>query len=288
MPGTNYYLTEKTLQIGMEYNKTYNNIFSYVKSKYYRFFDRFFLFFARKNAKKYVGNASPLVSIIIATYNRSDILVNRTIPSILNQTYKNIEIVIIGDKCIDNTSEILSKNTDPRIKFYDLPKRGKYPKDIKDRWFVQGSVPRNVGMSLASGDWFVFISDDDIMLPNHINTLLNAAIEKNVEFISASYETIKNGKKIIVDPCPYGKEDVLIGGMQTWLYRSYLKVFKWNVDSWRKRWNRPVDYDLQLRFLDANVKIASIKEVVYFNPPVEGTNTTGYIAAIEAESNLKL
>ncbi len=270
----------------MEYNKIYNIIFSFLKSKYYRFFDRILLFFARRSSKKSPDNMSPLVSIIIATYNRSDILVNRTIPSILNQTYKNIEIVIIGDKCIDNTAEILSKNTDPRILFYDLPKRGKYPMDIKDRWFVQGSVPRNVGMSIARGDWFVFISDDDIMLPNHVNTLLNAAIEKNVEFISASYETIKNGEKIIVYPVPYGRNNVLIGGMQTWMYKSYLKVFKWNVDSWRKNWNRPVDYDLQLRFLEAKVTMTSINEIVYFNPPVEGTNTTGYLAAIEAESNL--
>lgn len=271
----------------MKYKKIFNIIFSYVKSKYYKLFDRIFLFFARRSTKKLPENNSPLVSIIIATYNRSEILVNRTIPSILNQTYKNIEIVIVGDKCIDNTSEILSKNTDPRIIFFDLPKRGKYPNDIKDRWFVQGSVPRNVGMRIAKGDWFVFISDDDIMLPNHIQILLNAAIEKNVEFISASYETIKNGKKIIVHPTPYGTENILIGGMQTWLYKSYLKVFKWNVDSWRKRWNRPVDYDLQLRFLDANVKMTSINEIVYFNPPVEGTNTTGYLAAIKAESNFK-
>jgi glycosyltransferase involved in cell wall biosynthesis len=228
----------------------------------------------------------PLVSVIIATYNRSEILVNRTIPSVLNQSYKNIEVVIVGDKCIDNTPLLLSNFPDKRVRFFDLKKRGKYPKDIKFRWFVQGSVPRNKGMDLAKGDWFVFMSDDDILYPNHIELLLKSALKKKVEFLSASYKTVKNGNELIVYPVPFSgfNKTVDIGGMQTWIYRSYLKFFKWNVDSWRKNWNRPVDYDLQIRFINAGVKMDHILDVVYFNPPVEGTNTTGYEAALLADN----
>jgi hypothetical protein len=68
------------------------------------------------------------------------------------------------------------------------------------------------------------------------------------------------------------------------MYRSYLKGIKWNIHSWRKNWNRPVDYDLQFRFLNAGVKMAHINEIVFFNPPLEGTNTTGYQAALISES----
>ena len=269
----------KTSQTGI----IYNYFICLIKAFFYCIFEKVALwYFRRKN--KTVFSEKPLVSIIIATYNRCDILVNRTLPSVLNQSYANIEVVIIGDKCIDNTPIILSKHPDPRVRFYDLPIRGKYPKDIKDRWFVQGSVPRNVGMKLAKGEWFVFISDDDIMLPHHVNTLLEAAIERQVEFISSSYETIKGGERIVVHPQPFGRNNVLVGGMQTWLYRSYLSFFKWNVDSWRKVWNKPVDYDLQLRFINANVKMAAINEIVYFNPAVEGTNTTGYEAALIADN----
>jgi len=230
----------------------------------------------------FLKTQEPLVSIIIATYNRSEILVNRTLPSILSQTYTNIEIIIIGDKCIDNTPELLSNYHDKRVKFFDLKKRGKYPSHIKDRWFVQGSVPRNYGMSIAQGEWFIFISDDDILYPNHVKTLLENATDLNVEFLSASYETVKDGNKIIVDPVDFGfgNNTKKIGGMQTWIYKSYLKLFKWNKDSWRKSWNRPVDYDLQLRFINSGVKIGHINEIVYYNPPVEGTNTTGYEAAL--------
>lgn len=228
------------------------------------------------------------VSIIIATYNRSKILIERTIPSCLSQTHKNIEIIVIGDSCIDDTAkkmfEIYGNNKS--VRFYDLEKRGKYPQHISQRWFVQGTKPRNFGMKVATGSWFVFISDDDILYPHHIETLMNESLKQSVEFISASYHTIKNGVKITVHPAKNNfKSDLICGGMQTWLYRSYLRCFKWNIHSWRKSVDRPVDYDLQQRMYASGVKMGYCEEVVYFNPPVEGTNTTGYEAALLADNN---
>lgn len=263
-----------------------NLIISFIYDTYFLLFDRIFLFFSRKKySENFSKKENPLISIIIATYNRSSILINRTIPSILNQTYGNFEVIIVGDHCIDDTPALIKKLTDSRIKFHDLQKRGKYPTDIKDRWFVQGTKPRNKGMQIARGDWFVFISDDDVLYPNHLETLLKAALNLNVEFISASYETVKNGEKKIIYPSIFTKNghQAFIGGMQTWMYKSYLKSFKWNIHSWRKTWNRPVDYDLMLRFLQSGVKMGHIDDVVYFNPPVEGTNTTGYEAALIAD-----
>lgn len=233
----------------------------------------------------YNAKGNPLVSIIIATYNRSDILINRTIPSLLNQTYKNIEVIIVGDHCIDNTAALCQSFPDSRVKFYDLAKRGKYPKNIKDRWFVQGTKPRNKGMVLASGLWFVFLSDDDMLYPNHIETLLRAAQSRDLEFISASYHAIKNGNRITVQPMAFDplKPNFIVGGMPAWLYRSYLKTFKWNIHSWRKVINRPVDYDLVGRFDCCGVRMGYIDEVVGLIPAVEGTDTTGYSAALRAD-----
>jgi glycosyltransferase involved in cell wall biosynthesis len=219
----------------------------------------------------------PLITIIIATYNRGEILVQRTIPSILDQTYQNFEVVIVGDHCIDNTAELISKIQDPRIRFHDLPKRGNYPIDIKNRWFVQGVAPRNKGLELATGRWLAWISDDDIMLPNHFESLLRFAQENNHEFVSAWYTFEKNGKVQVQDASSFRPR---IGGMQTWLYRSYLKFFKWNNHSWRKSWDRPCDYDLQYRMHRAGVRMGFLNEVVAHIPPVEGTNTIGLEAQI--------
>jgi glycosyltransferase involved in cell wall biosynthesis len=266
--------------------KLYNIIVSNTLNYWYRCTEPLKLWVSRTLYSN--CNDDDLVSIIIPTYNRSGILINRTLPSILAQTHKNIEIVIIGDCCIDDTVNKMSIIDDQRIKFHDLEKRGKYPQDIEDRWFVQGTTPRNYGMQVAKGRWFVFISDDDVLYPNHIKILLKKAKEKNLEFISGAYETIKDGKTIEVQPSKWNNNSELIcGGMQTWLYRSYLRCFKWNRHSWRKKYDRPCDYDLQQRFYQSGVRMGHINEVVYFNPPVEGTNTTGYKAAIMVENNVK-
>ena len=264
----------------MNFTRLKNEIISLSLALIYRIKEPLHLSLARKNANPDCCK----VSIIIATYNRSEILINRTIPSILAQDYHNFELVIVGDNCVDDTAQRISHLCDPRIKFYDLEKRGVYPSDIKDRWFVQGSKPRNFGMSIATGSWFVFISDDDILYPNHLSTLITAAQMKNVEFLSAAYRTIKDGIEIEVYPkkCNIGS-DLICGGMQTWIYRSYLRLFKWNNQAWRKKYDRPIDYDLQQRMYEAGVKMDHINEIVYFNPAVEGTNTTGYQAALEVE-----
>ena len=263
-----------------------NKIISSVNALKYSLVEPVLLRIARnKFYSKYNNQSDPLVSIIIATYNRSNILINRTIPSLLNQTYKNIEIVVIGDQCIDDTAYKIKKVLDPRVKFYDLPKRGKYPDNIRNRWFVQGTKPRNIGMTLASGLWFVFISDDEILYPHHIETLLTAGQKGNYEFISAAYEEEREGMVNKVLPLAFDltKPNLICGGMQTWMYRSYLKIFKWNINSWRKTYNRPVDYDLVIRFNSCGVKMGHIEDVVGLNPVVEGTNTVGYLAALQAD-----
>ena len=63
---------------------------------------------------------NPLVSICVPTFNRGPILVDRAIKSALSQTYQNIELIVVGDCCTDNTEELLAKIKDPRLKFYNM------------------------------------------------------------------------------------------------------------------------------------------------------------------------
>lgn len=236
-------------------------------------------------SKKYQTNKEPLVSIIIATYNRGEILVSRTIPHILRQDYKNIEIIVVGDKCKDDTPNLIKSISDTRVKFYDLDKRGKYPKSIVDRWFVQGTKPRNMGMKYAKGDWYVWISDDDILYKNHVSTLLSYAQENNLEFVTGNYEEDRDGQKSEIKAQAFDKNypNFKIGGMPAWMYRSYLKTFKWNIHSWRKKYNRPVDFDLASRFKSCGVRTGHTDTILASVPPVEGTTTVGYKAALIAD-----
>ncbi|MDO8665381.1 MAG: glycosyltransferase, partial [Gemmatimonadales bacterium] len=63
----------------------------------------------------------------IATYNRGAVLCERTIPTVLAQTYPHFELLIVGDHCTDDTEERVKALKDPRIRFVNLPERGNYP-----------------------------------------------------------------------------------------------------------------------------------------------------------------
>jgi glycosyltransferase involved in cell wall biosynthesis len=219
---------------------------------------------------------SPLVTIAIPTYNRGKLLIERTLPSIFSQTYKNIEVLIVGDCCPDDTPELLAKAGDARLRFINLTKRTKYPEDPASRWFISGLRPLNEGMELARGKWIAYFDDDDIMTPDHIESLLRFAQGGNYEFVAGLYEEERDGRKSVVGQrSPDFPE---FGGHGTSLYRSYLRCFKYNWHSWRKAYNRPQDIDRQLRMRAAGVRMELLEKVVSHVIPRPGLSTIGLAA----------
>lgn len=114
----------------------------------------------------------PLVSICIATYNRARLLRERSLRSCLEQTYPNIEIIVVGDACSDETPEVVAEIGDPRIRFENLAQRGSYPDDPRLRWMVAGTATLNHALSVAQGDFITHLDDDDEHAPERIETLL--------------------------------------------------------------------------------------------------------------------
>lgn len=113
-----------------------------------------------------------LISVIIPTYNRYKFLC-KAILSVLNQTYDNIEIIIIDDcsteleyksldKLCDLTSQILNKNR--MIKIIQLPINMRKLYNVNA---AQG-LTRNEGIKIASGKWIAFLDDDDQWLPEKL------------------------------------------------------------------------------------------------------------------------
>jgi cellulose synthase/poly-beta-1,6-N-acetylglucosamine synthase-like glycosyltransferase len=137
---------------------------------------------ARNNTKEDSSNNNPLISVRIPTYNRGSILAERTIPSVLRQTYQNFEIIVVGDHCTDNTEELLRKFNNRRIDSYNLPKRGNYPANPHDRWMVAGVEPANKGIELCSGEWIAPLDDDEFS-GDHLETLLNYALDHDYEMV---------------------------------------------------------------------------------------------------------
>jgi len=96
------------------------------------------------------------VSVIITVYNCEE-LIHYAVMSIVNQTYKNIEIIIVNDGSTDNTLEILEslKNEFPNIKLYSIKNSGTY-------------IARNVGLTYTTGDFITFHDADDWGHPQRI------------------------------------------------------------------------------------------------------------------------
>lgn len=108
-----------------------------------------------------------LVSIIIPTYNNANTIC-RAVDSCINQTYENIEIIVIDDGSTDNTKEVLSKyNSDERFKYIYQENQ-------------ERSVARNHGLEIAKGEYIQFLDSDDEIYPTKI--------EKQVNFLSVNPE----------------------------------------------------------------------------------------------------
>jgi len=115
-----------------------------------------------------------LFSIIIATYNRAH-LFPRAINSVLSQTYQNFEIIVVDDGSSDNTEEVVNS--------FRVDKRIIYDKNEENLGL---SATWNKGLDLASGDYVVFLDDDDELLPD----ALEAAAAKIAELSPEGVRTI--------------------------------------------------------------------------------------------------
>lgn len=109
----------------------------------------------------------PLISVVIPAYN-CERTIKIAINSILNQTYKNLEIIVVDDNSTDNTYKVVEKSTDGRIKLLKSP-IDSYRFDKKlNRNINAGYLARNTGFKYAQGEFITFQDADDASLLNRI------------------------------------------------------------------------------------------------------------------------
>lgn len=278
---------EPELTEGYQYTRTrYDRFIAKMKARWYAEVEPRFLRLARSLHEREYQDLfeKPLISIMMPTFKRGKLLIDRTLPSIFAQTYQNFEVVIVGDRRIDNTEELIRKLNDPRVHFYHRAEYTHYPKNVKARWHVGGGPQRNHGLSVSRGKWIAELDDDDVFSPDHLETLLSYAQKNNFEFVSSSVGKRKRGVDYVVDS---GWDTPMIGSIATWLYRSYLRFFRYNMDSWRKGYNRPQDYDRAMRMYRAGVRTGFIKKVLSYTHPVPGMTANG-LDGLEEKTGLKL
>jgi len=132
-------------------------------------------------------NKKPLVSVIIPVYNRQN-LIQRSIFSVLNQTYTNLEVIVIDDASDDCTSDKVKQISDVRLKCYRNA-NNKGP-----------SASRNIGIKMAKGEFIAFQDSDDEWYPEklskQINRIMNSGVKTAAVYCGMEFHDYITGKKI--------------------------------------------------------------------------------------------
>jgi hypothetical protein len=200
----------------------------------------------------------PLVSVIIPTYLEWPLLRDRSIPSVLEQTYERWEVLVVGDAAPDETRRVVESFGDERIRFVNLPYRGPYPEDPRSAWLVSGTMPWNTGIALAKGRWIGANGDDDALRPSHLESLLACARRERAEVpygLLHSCEPDSDGKMLGTFPPAHGQ-----WGMQAALFHAGLRFLPLEPSDWV--FGVPNDWSLADRMLRIGVRFAMIEEPV--------------------------
>ncbi len=136
----------------------------------------------------------PLISVIIPAFN-SEKTIQETIESVLNQTWRNLEIIVVNDGSQDSTLDIVTSIKDPRLKVFSYPNAG-----VADS--------RNRGISQAGSEFISFLDADDLWTTDKLETQLKALqenpqagvayswtdyIDENSQFLRGGFHSTANG-----------------------------------------------------------------------------------------------
>ncbi len=182
----------------------------------------------------------PTISVIIPTYN-SEKTIQRTIESVLNQSFTDFELIVINDGSQDLTLDIISRFNDPRIKVFSYPHAG-------------GNVSRNRGIQAAIGEFVSFLDADDIWTPDKLAKQFQALqaettakvayswtdhIDENGDFLSSGMHITANGdvyQQLFM-------ANFLENGSNPLIYREALI----ELDGFDESLNASQDWDMWLR-----------------------------------------
>ena len=187
-----------------------------------------------------------LVSIIIPVYN-SEAFLDKCIQSTINQTYDNIEVILVDDGSIDSSGEICDTyaSIDDRVKVIHKKNGG----------LVSA---RKAGLIAATGGYVLYIDGDDWIELNLVENYVNEVLKHNVDVVIASHIVNLEGREdILVNSLPsgiYDKEDLKKLVYPKMLYTGKFSQFGIFTYSWGKLYKKEILLENQLN-VDENIVI---------------------------------
>lgn len=193
------------------------------------------------------------ISAIMALYNTPYDLLNLTVQSILNQTFKDFELIIIDDASTIDYKDFFEKFNDERIKYFKLENN------------AGPGHARNEGIKKAKGEYIAIVDSDDIYLPQRFE-IQTTFLDKNTEIslISCAFKYSNNGK---IPPVVEQDEDIKTFMIFNSPFANPAVMFRKNVFLEKNLFypediNFGEDYALWINAMFAGLKMANLKDIL--------------------------
>ncbi len=226
----------------------------------------------------------PLVSIIIPTYNRAHLL-GETLDSVLAQTYKNWECIVVDDDSNDATEELMEFycERDTRIQYYQRPKDRK----------KGANACRNYGFNKSKGKFIQWYDSDDILHPQYLEKKISVKTIKSDLIISDTAVVGETNTSILKIFCNETNSERLLIDYATWKVNLNLQAALWSINIVKKYkfdefLHRGQELEFHFRILsNENVKVFYVNEVLSFirshKESISGKFESGSLESIKSE-----
>lgn len=209
-------------------------------------------------ARRMRPSESPLVSVPIPTWKGHEVLVERTIPSVLNGTYRNVEVIVVSDGPDDAARRAVEGFADPRVRYLEVPARPVYPTHSFHFWMVAGTDAANLALSQCRGEWVAPLDHDDSFTDDHIARLLAAARAADADMVYGQgiCESRSSAWRVI------GSTPLQCGAIThgSVLFRGPLAGVRFDPSAWLV--GEPGDWNKWQRMARAGARIGFLERVV--------------------------
>jgi glycosyltransferase involved in cell wall biosynthesis len=210
------------------------------------------------------------VSVIIPCYN-AEKFISECLTSVINQTYKNIEIICVDDGSSDSSLSILNEfqlKYPDTVKVISVPNHG-------------ASKARNIGLAMATGDYIQFLDADDIITPEKLERQL-AGFSDNVDLVVSDRlqksfdltETLETNifSDILINPLETAVTKIIITGNP--LYKKNIVVA---LNGYNEKISSCQDWEFHLRIILKGYKIKYIPGVFFITRVVSGSLSSNWV-----------
>ena len=205
-----------------------------------------------------MSDASPRVSVITATYNWSNVL-RYSIQSVLDQSFQDFEMLIVGDGCTDDSAEVVASFNDSRLRWLNLPRNS-----------GSQSEPNNMGLEHARGRYIAYLGHDDIWYPTHLELLAKTLDETGADLahsLTVYLGTPDSGVRVLMGvPATCDYDQYVWAPPSSWMHT---RAIAQDVGGWQdyRTTELPPDQDFLTRVWAGGKRVVNVRELTVFKFP---------------------